>query len=253
MQTTHLTPRIIKIMNILIAILILCGCSLGNVSNYEQNNNAVEEQPYVEQETVQEDEAVEEYVFVPTFAKEPIPQDIREKMWGVTISAKSHLGFDDLSYLTITYLGYDDVPHEGHMIVAAEIADEVLNIFRELYEAQFPIEKMNLPCEYDGIDELSMEDNNTSAFNDRPIEGSGGLSYHQLGRAIDINPLINPYIKFSNNMLLPETAGRYLDRTLGEKGMITDDCECVRIFEKYGWVWGGTWHSLKDYQHFEKH
>ena len=89
-------------------------------------------------------------------------------------------------------------------------------------------------------------------FNDRPIEGSEVLSYHQLGCAIDVNPLVNPYIKFSTNAILPITGETYLDRTLDEKGMITEESECVKIFKKYGWSWGGDWHSLKDYQHFEK-
>ena len=111
---------------------------------------------------------------------------------------------------------------------------------------------MKLPCEYGGIDELSMRDNNTSAYNDRPIEGSGATSYHQLGRAIDINPLVNPYIRFSDGEVLPETARQYLDRNRSVKGMINDDSPCVHVFKKYGWTWGGDWNSVKDYQHFEK-
>lgn len=186
------------------------------------------------------------------FEKSAIPEDIKTKMWNVTISEKSVVTYEDLSYLTVTFMGYDGTAKKGNLIVDADIADEVLTIFRELYEAEFPIEKIKLPSEYGGSDELSMQDNNTSAFNDRPIEGSGALSYHQLGRAIDINPLVNPYIRFSDGEVLPTTAHKYLDRALDETGMIKPDSICVEIFKKYGWTWGGDWNSVKDYQHFEK-
>lgn len=199
---------------------------------------------------VKEAVAVEE---PPQFTSEEIPENIRQKMQGVTISENSVVTFDDLAYLTISYVDYDGNTQKGNMIVDKEIADEVISIFKELYDIKFPIEKMRLPCEYDGIDEKSMQDNNTSAFNDRPIEGSGGLSYHQLGRAIDLNPLVNPYIRFSDGLVLPTTATEYLDRTTEVQGMINADSPCVEIFKKYGWVWGGDWNSLKDYQHFEKH
>ena len=184
------------------------------------------------------------------FTKSEIPEEIRERMMGVTIREDSRMQFEDLSYLTITHIGYDGKSHTGNMIVNKKLADEVLSIFKELYEIKFPIERMELVHKYGGSDELSMRANNTSSFNDRPVSGGTGLSYHQLGQAIDINPLVNPYIKKS--VVLPETAHEYTDRTLNAKGMINSDSECVQIFKKYGWTWGGDWTSLKDYQHFEK-
>lgn len=187
-----------------------------------------------------------------TFSAEPIPEDVRARMWNVTISDESPVTFDDLSYLTISFIGYDGETHVGNMVVAASLAEEVLNIFRELYQVGFPIEKMVLPCEYGGVDEDSMTDNNTSAFNDRPLNESGALSYHQLGTAIDINPLYNPYINLSTLDVQPAAGEPYLDRGLSANGMIFYDGECVRIFKKYGWTWGGDWNSVKDYQHFEK-
>ena len=222
---------------IIISLFLLSGCSENPVPEYEKTE-------IESAETYKEAE--------PVFSKSEIPEEIREKMYGKTISDKSHVSYDDLSYLTLSYYGYDDEIHTGNMIVAKELADEVICIFKELLNEKFPIQKMVLPCEFDGIDEYSMQANNTSAFNDRPIEGTGGLSYHQLGRAIDINPLINPYIRFSDNTVLPTTAEPYLDRTLDVKGMINEGSKCVEIFEKYGWNWGGYWNSLKDYQHFEK-
>lgn len=237
---THITRIKLVVAVLMISLVFIAGCSL--------EKTAVEETSAVSgKETVTETDE-----FVPVFEKSEIPEDIRNEMYGVTISDKSHVSFDELSYLTLTYVGYDGESHIGNMVIDKELADEVIEIFKELYEIEFPIEKMRLACEYDGVDEMSMRDNNTSAFNDRPIAGGTGLSYHQLGRAIDINPLVNPYIRFSDNLLLPETAGEYLDRNLDVQGMIKEDSECVAIFKKYGWAWGGDWNSLKDYQHFEK-
>lgn len=186
------------------------------------------------------------------FGYTEVPQDVRDRMWNVTISDKSIVSFDDLRYLTLTFHGYDNKIHIGNMIVHKDLADEVVEIFKELYLKNFKIEKMVLPCEYSGIDELSMQDNNSSAFNDRPLNSAGGLSYHQLGMAIDLNPLYNPYIKFSNNDVQPKAGKPYLDRSLGLDEYIMPDSECVKIFKRYGWTWGGDWNSVKDYQHFEK-
>ncbi|MBE5041287.1 M15 family metallopeptidase [Oscillospiraceae bacterium DSM 107454] len=188
----------------------------------------------------------------PVFSSEEIPPALQEKMWGVTISESSPVSFEDLRCLTISFYDYNGKIGQGKLIVHCTLAQEVLQIFRELYKAEFPIEKMQPACFYYGDDILSMADNNTSAFNDRPIESSGGLSFHQLGAAIDINPLVNPYIQFSTNTILPPQGEPYLDRSRKVKGMIQPDDVCVQIFKKYGWRWGGDWSSLKDYQHFEK-
>ncbi len=241
-KTTSVTPRINKWLAVFVIVFLLLGIWFIFCMRTSPADN---------KDTAKPDEPKESIVPL-QFTSSPVPEEVRQKMQGVTISEKSPVGFDDLSYLTLSYAGYDGKTHTGNMIVSAELADEVISIFKELYNIGFPIEKMRLPCEYDGVDELSMRDNNTSAFNDRPIEGTGGMSFHQLGRAIDINPLVNPYIRFSDGEVLPTTASEYLDRTLGEKGMITEDSPCVGIFKKYGWEWGGDWHSLKDYQHFEK-
>ena len=245
----------IIIMTVVIAaVVLLSGCFYENVNlrketSFEESvENKTTEEAYYNEEIP----PIAEESFSPVFEKNDIPEDVQEKMYGVTISDSSRMGFDDLSYLTLTHIGYDGKSHTGNMIVDKKLADEVISIFKELYEAEFPIEKISLACEYSGVDELSMEDNNTSAFNDRPVTGGTGLSYHQLGRAIDINPLVNPYIKFSSGVVLPENSDAYLDREVNAMGMITADGECVRIFKKYGWTWGGDWKSLKDYQHFEK-
>ncbi len=178
------------------------------------------------------------------FFKSDIPKNIQKKMQKTV--------FDELSYLTLSYIGYDEKEHTGNMIVDKALADEVILIFEELYAEKFPINKMKLVCEYGGDDELSMRDNNTSAFNYRTVVGGTQISKHALGRAIDINPLVNPYIRPSDNLVLPQTAAEYIDRSKNITGMIHADSICVKTFKKYRWIWGGDWETLKDYQHFEK-
>lgn len=247
-QPIHIMRKLI--LTVLFACcFIFSGCAGKNTSKEESADiEKIQAEILRENEMIAKNEA--ENSFVPVFSKSDIPDDVRDKMYGVTISGSSRVDFDGLSYLTVTHIGYDGENHTGNLIVDKSLADEVLNIFEELYTEKFPVKQIKPAYEYGGDDELSMEDDNTSSFNDRPVTGGTGLSYHQLGRAIDINPLVNPYIK--GNVVLPETAQTYTDRTLDEKGMITADGVCVRIFKKYGWTWGGDWKSLKDYQHFEK-
>lgn len=136
----------------------------------------------------------------------------------------------------------------GKLVVAADLANQVVDIFRDLYDARFPIERMRLVDEYDGDDDLSMAANNTSAFNCRPVTGGSSYSEHSYGRAIDINPVMNPYVKGST--VLPPAGSAYLNRNLDAPGMIHASDEVVQAFASRGWIWGGTWSSLKDYQHF---
>ena len=91
-----------------------------------------------------------------------------------------------------------------------------------------------------------MKDNNTSAFNYRFISGTRVISKHASGLAIDINPLLNPYVK--NGINTPE--GSTYDTT--KAGTLTVNSPLVKEFKKKGWKWGGDWKNLKDYQHFEK-
>jgi hypothetical protein len=127
----------------------------------------------------------------------------------------------------------------------------VVEIFGRLAEQRYPIEKMQTVENYRGAeDELSMRDNNTSAFNCRPLPGSDNWSLHAYGRAIDLNPLVNPYIDGAGN-LEPATAGRYLDRTLADPALLKPGDPAVLAFTDRGWRWGGAWRNPIDYQHFE--
>lgn len=156
---------------------------------------------------------------------------------------------DDLRYLNISYWGFDDKRHEGEMIVHREVADDVIAIFKTLYDHKYPIAKMVLVDEYKADDNLSMADNNTSAFNYRVISGTTKLSNHAYGLAIDINPIQNPYVK--GTIIEPSEGSNYLDRNIYQTGMILKDDVCYEAFTSKGWSWGGEWRSIKDYQHFE--
>ncbi|MEG0963581.1 MAG: M15 family metallopeptidase, partial [Lachnospiraceae bacterium] len=134
------------------------------------------------------------------------------------------------------------------------IEEDTLEVFQELYEIEYPIEKMVLIDDYNGSDEESMTDNNSSSFNYRVIAGTTTLSNHSIGCAIDINPLYNPYVKEKDGTLIvsPVQGMPYVDRSAKNPYAIQKGDKCCEIFEKHGFTWGGDWESCKDYQHFEK-
>jgi hypothetical protein len=155
---------------------------------------------------------------------------------------------DGLRIITMSHWNYAGTVSHGKVVVAAGLANQVVDIFRDLYDARFPIERMELVDKYNGDDGQSMAANNTSAFNCRLVTGGSSYSEHSYGRAIDINPLVNPYVKGST--VLPPAGSAYVDRSLDAPGMIHANDEVVQAFAARGWIWGGTWSSLKDYQHF---
>lgn len=203
--------------------------------------------------------------------KEPIPDDVWVSMQGRSWTENPNVGYDDLMYLTIPHYDFNYEVQLGHMVVAADIADEVLSIFQELFEIQYPIERMelvdkyfdNLTDTFDTPDRNSMGHNNTSSFYYRVVNGTSSISQHAYGRAIDLNPCVNPWVQGSS--VSPRNAGKFAQRS-GSKAntdftdwtsaeiaaFIGYDTEVYKIFEKYGWEWGGSWSSYQDYQHFQK-
>jgi hypothetical protein len=152
----------------------------------------------------------------------------------------------------VEYLGFDATTHGGELIVNQDVALEVIEIFGQLRRIGFPIDKIRTVERYPAADdELSMEDDNTSAFNCRGIPGTTRWSEHAYGRAIDINPLLNPCLHASG-VLEPRTAAAYLDRGRTDPGLLHRDDGAVRIFLDRGWHWGGDWTDPIDYQHFER-
>lgn len=233
--------KIKKIMVLMVAIIIL----ITYKSYAPKVNHVVEQEPddlIYEAEDIEEPEAI--------FTYNPLSDEVIEIITGSSYKENDKIKIEDLAYVQITHWGFDDKEHIGEIILNKKVAGEVVEIFRELHEAKFPIEKIRIIDEYDANDELSMLDNNSSAFCYREIAGSNGkLSNHSYGIAIDINPIQNPYVK--NNIVLPESGKEYLDRSNIRKGMIVEGDACYNAFKQRGWTWGGEWNSLKDYQHFE--
>ena len=171
---------------------------------------------------------------------------------GATWRAGCPVGPDDLRRVELDYLGFDGRVQRGALVVNRDVVDDVIAIFADLLRQRYPIATMRTVDNYPGAeDELSMRDNNTSAFNCRPLPGSTAWSLHAYGRAVDVNPLINPYIDKAGD-LQPATARQYLDRTRDEPGLLRAGSPAVAAFTDRGWRWGGAWSDPIDYQHFEK-
>lgn len=154
----------------------------------------------------------------------------------------------DLRYMTISYIGFDGQPHTGQLVVHADAVPAIARIFQKLYTAGFPVRRMRLIDDYRGSDDASMADDNTSAFNCRRVDGSTSWSQHAYGRAIDINPIENPYVQGTH---VDPPAGRpYATRSPYRKGMVSRTV--IDAFAVQGWGWGGSFRYSKDYQHFSR-
>ena len=185
------------------------------------------------------------------FASMEIPDIIWSRMDGNSVHEECPVDRSELRYLTVLYWGTDNEAHRGELVVNYQIADDVTDIFFKLYKASYPIESIKLVDEYGGSDEVSMAKNNTSCFNGRKATGSDSYSMHAYGLAIDLNPLYNPYIG-SDGSVLPVTADAYADRTKNFLLKIDENDYAYKLFTEHGFTWGGSWNTVKDYQHFEK-
>jgi len=188
--------------------------------------------------------------FLPVFTSEPLPDHIIEFITGLTFRDYAPFTTDFLTYLTVTHVDFDGNDQIGHLIVADEIGDEVLEIFQEIYESRFPIHSIRLIDYFDAIDYYSLAANNSSAFNFRYIANTNVISRHGFGMAIDINPIQNPYVRGDN--VLPDAGRAYLDRSYVRPGMIIPGDAVYEAFISRGWTWGGNWTLPRDYHHFER-
>jgi hypothetical protein len=151
----------------------------------------------------------------------------------------------DLRYVTMPFWGFDQELHTGELLIHADAVEAVTAGFRQLFERRFPIEEMRI-TRADELDAPPTGDgNNTSAFVCRPTRGSTKWSEHALGRAVDINPFHNPYVK--GDLVLPELASVYADRSQTRPGMLT--AQDAAGFQAAGWGWGSTWSSFQDHMH----
>jgi hypothetical protein len=156
---------------------------------------------------------------------------------------------EDLRLLALDHWGFDGAEHRGELVVHADHAEAVVGVFRTLFEARFPIERMELVDAFGGDDDATMAANNTSGFNCREVVGRPGVwSQHAFGLAIDINPLVNPYVLAPDDVR-PPAGVAYLDRAQDALGLIRGGDVVVGAFAAIGWEWGGTW-DMPDYQHF---
>jgi hypothetical protein len=175
----------------------------------------------------------------------PVPADVLARS---TWQPACPVTANALRYLTMSFRGFDGRAHTGEMLVNASVADKVTKVFATLYARKFPLEEMRVTRP----DELSAQPtgdgNNTSAFVCRPARGLTTWSAHAYGLAIDVNPFCNPYTK--GDLVLPELASAYVDRSRLRPGMVLAGDPTVQAFTSIGWTWGGAWTTPKDRMHF---
>ena len=188
------------------------------------------------------------------FFYQPITDDIKERIYGLSYKTDCTIPYEDLRYISVKYYDFDNQVQTGEIICNKAIAQDLVEIFYELYCNEYQIDKIRLVDEYQADDDLSCADNNTSCFNFRTVDGTSTLSKHAQGLAIDINPFQNPYVTYPNGKerISPAGSEPYADRSSGLPHIITENDLCYRLFTAHGFTWGGHWKTLKDYQHFQK-
>jgi hypothetical protein len=172
---------------------------------------------------------------------------VRRRM-GRTWSPRCPVALRDLRYVTVTFWGFDHHPHTGELVLHARAARDVVGVFRTLYRERYPIEQMRLVTTADLTAPPTGDGNNTAAMVCRPVRGGSEWSAHAYGLAVDVNPFQNPYR--NDDLVLPELASAYLDRSWRRPGMIRPGGVVVDAFEAVGWTWGGTFDSVSDPMHF---
>ena len=178
-----------------------------------------------------------------------IPRAMRATMTPTSWRPGCPVSLDDLRLVSLAYIGFDGRAHRGRLIVNRDAATAIVGAFHTLYDARFPIRRMVPVDAYGGDDSRSIEADNTSSFNCRPAEGSSSWSNHAYGRAVDVNPIENPYI--SRGSTTHRASVPYLNRARVRPGMAVAGGTLVRAFAAQGWGWGGSWPgSTQDTQHF---
>lgn len=191
------------------------------------------------------------------FYYEPLSDEVKERITGISYPESGcTVPYEDLHYVGLLYVDFNGETQTGELICNKAIAQDMVEIFYELYLNDYRIERIRLIDEYGGDDTLSMEDNNTSCFNYRVVDGTDSLSKHALGCAIDINPFYNPYVVFNRptqgeTYISPKGSEIYADRSRSFPYKIDENDLCYRLFTAHGFTWGGNWNSSKDYQHFQ--
>ena len=189
------------------------------------------------------------------FTISPIDDYIFGRMDGNSYREGCPVAREDLRYLLILHYDLSGNIRVGELVCHKSVSEDMRRIFRELYEARYPIEKVALIDDYGGDDDWSSRDNNTSCFNYRTVAGSNKLSLHGLGVAIDVNPLYNPYITWNEQgeiRCAPRQGAAYMDRSVDFPCKIDEDDLCCRLFTQAGFTWGGAWEGRRDYMHLSR-
>lgn len=192
------------------------------------------------------------------FYYEPLTDAVIERITGISYPEEGcTVPYEDLHYVGLRYIDFNGQEQTGELICNKAIAQDMVEIFHELYRNEYRIESVRLIDEYGGDDTASMAENNTSCFNYRVVDGTTNLSKHAYGLAIDVNPYYNPYVVFHRNAdgsdyISPPGSEIYADRSQSFACKIDENDLCYRLFTAHGFTWGGNWNSTKDYQHFQK-
>ncbi len=200
----------------------------------------------------------ERITYQPGFYYEPLTDTVKQRITGISYPESGcTVPYEDLLYVGLLYHDFNGEEQTGELICNKAVAQDMVEIFYELYQNDYQIERIRLIDEYNGDDTASMADNNTSCFNYRVVDGTTSLSKHAYGLAIDINPFYNPYVVYNkggtgNTYISPAGSEIYADRSQDFAYKIDENDLCYRLFIEHGFTWGGNWNSSKDYQHFQK-
>lgn len=232
------------------------GCAEGE-RKQEQEPTETETQTESQEPTETESQSVETIADAgKAFYRDVLSDELKLRITGISYPKEegAQISYEELAYVHVLHYDFSGEVREGELVCNQAVAEDMIEIFRELYENQYPIEKIRLVDEYGGDDDASMEDNNTSCFNYRTVEGTNRLSRHAYGLAIDVNPLYNPYVTKRNGktVISPENGSPYADRGEEFPYKIDEEDLCYRLFTEHGFIWGGSWKNSKDYQHFQK-
>lgn len=188
------------------------------------------------------------------FSIDTISDAVFQRMLGRSFPADCTVKRQELRHLHVLHRNAQDSICQGELVCHKRIAHDLIDIFQQLFQAHYPIERIRLIDDYDANDECSMTDNNSSCFCFRSVAGTRKLSKHAQGLAIDINTLYNPCVRWRNGRQTVEPAAGepYADRTKSFPYKIEAGDLLHTLFLQHGFTWGGSWQSLKDYQHFEK-
>jgi len=187
-----------------------------------------------------------------------ITPDVKQRMLeGDSWRQGCPIDLEDLRYLQVNHWNFKGETVSGEIIVHEEVANDMVYIFEELYSNHYPIRQMQLVSNFNGNDWESIEADNTSAFNCRPVTGKKKKwSKHAYGKAIDINPLENPYVSkkghISHKESLKYKKRKHKDNSYADQAVVLKNDPITKLFKSYGWKWGGDWNTIKDYQHFVK-